>query len=260
MPTIIGLFGTGRLGSAIRHLAASRDGVEVAWAVGREAAPAAPVDVAIDVSVGEAVGEHLAWARRTGTDLVIGATGWDRETTLSDEDERPGISMLLAPNFSLGIALVRRLTGMLGEYAAARGGQDAVDLAVTETHHRHKVDSPSGTALVLREALARGAGARLEDVQTQSLRLGEVIGDHEVSLTSALETISLRHTAHDRDLFADGALTAAVWLAHRPTPGLFTLDDLAEDQLTTLLSLGPDAGEQPAPPTTGRRTSAGARA
>ena len=257
MPLSLGLFGTGRLGSAVRRLADARDDLEVRWAVGREATSDLPaVDVAVDVSTAAAVAGHLTWARRTGTDLVIGATGWDPALVDGDLPVR----VLVAPNFSLGVALLRRLTTVLGGYAAAtrRAGED-VDLAVTETHHRHKVDAPSGTALALREALARGAGTPLEEVQTTSLRLGEVVGDHQVTVATGLETLTLRHTAHDRDLFASGALTAARWLAARPHPGLFTLDDLAEDHLRPLF--GAPAGQpDPDPRAAVRSTTADAHA
>ncbi|MFK5690611.1 4-hydroxy-tetrahydrodipicolinate reductase [Ornithinimicrobium sp. LYQ92] len=230
MPTSIGLLGTGRLGTAVRRLADDRDDVQVAWAVGRGPVPQTPVDVAIDVSTAQAVAGHLDWARRTGTDLVIGTTGWDTDLLSAPET---GIRVLVAPNFSLGVALVSALVRALGGYADTTG--IPTDLAVTETHHRHKVDSPSGTALALRDAVAHGAGQQPDRVQTTSLRLGEVVGDHEVSATSALETISVRHTAHDRDLFAHGALDAALWLAARPAPGTYTLDDLAQTHLRTLL-------------------------
>lgn len=225
MPISVGLLGTGRLGSAIRDAATRRDEATVAWAVGRGTPPPAAVDVAIDVSHADAVGDHLAWARRTGTDLVIGTTGWDPALVGPD----PGVRVLVAPNFSLGVALLRRLAGLLGGYAASVPVE--VDLAVTESHHRHKVDSPSGTALALREALATAAGREVSSVQTTSLRVGSVVGDHEVVAASALETITLRHSAHDRALFADGALTAALWLARRPSPGRYTLDDLADDHI-----------------------------
>lgn len=226
----LGIFGTGRLGTAIRDAAAPRDDVTVSWAVGRDEAPSAAVDIAVEVSLGAAVPDRLGWARATGTPLVIGTTGWDRALL---EDYPAELSVLIAPNFSLGVALVRRLAGVLGGYAAS--APVTTDLAVSETHHRHKVDAPSGTALVLADALAAGAGRPVEAVQTPSLRLGSVIGDHEVVVASALETITLRHSAHDRALYATGALSAAHWLATRPTPGIFTLDDLAEDHLRALL-------------------------
>lgn len=245
----IGLLGTGRLGAAIRDTAAdAADDLEVGFAVGRgadlDALP--PVDVAIDVSSAPAVPSHLAWAGRSGTPVVVGTTGWDPALLARTG---PGQRVLVAPNFSLGVALLRRLADVLGGYAAR--SPVPVDLAVTETHHRHKVDAPSGTAIALRESLARGAGRRIEDVQTTSLRLGEVVGEHEVVVASELETLTLRHAAHRRELFATGALTAARWLADRPTPGTWTLDDLAEDHLRTLL--GVTAGDaapdhHPAPP------------
>lgn len=240
MTTTIGLLGTGRLGSAIRAAADVADDVTVAWAVGRGEVPEGPVDVAIDVSTAAAVGDHLAWAQRTGTPLVIGTTGWDPALV---EDLSPTAGVLVAPNFSVGVALVRRLARVLGGYAAHAPVD--VDLAVTDTHHRHKVDAPSGTALTLREALAEGAGRPLDAVQTTSLRIGSVTGDHEVVAASELETITLRHTAHSRDLFATGALTAARWLTGRPAPGVHTLDDLAEDHLRALLVSSYGQGAQP---------------
>lgn len=230
MTTTIGLLGTGRLGSAIRDAAAAETDLEVGWAVGRGPVPEEPVDVAVDVSTAAAVPAHLAWAQRTGTPIVVGTTGWDPALL---DDLGPGARVLVAPNFSVGVALVRRLARVLGGYAAH--SPVPVDLAVTDTHHRNKVDAPSGTALTLREALAEGAGRPVGAVQTTSLRVGSVVGDHEVVAASELETITLRHSAHGRDLFATGALTAARWLLGRPGPGVHTLDDLAEDHLHALL-------------------------
>ncbi|WP_158288718.1 4-hydroxy-tetrahydrodipicolinate reductase [Ornithinimicrobium flavum] len=234
MPLTLGLLGRGRLATTIGEVAAPRDDVRVAWSVGREGTGAAleAVDVAVDVSAAEAVAGHLAWARTTGTPLVIGTTGWDTDLLAGLGPEQ---RVLVAPNFSLGLALVLRLARVLGGYAVSGLVADEVDLAVTDTHHRHKVDAPSGTALVLRDALAAGAGRDRSTVQTTSLRLGGVVGEHEVVAASALETLTVRHTAHRRDLFATGAVTAARWLAGRTTPGLTTLDDLAEDHLRRLL-------------------------
>lgn len=232
MPLTIGLLGRGRLGAAIRAAVEAGDpqDVRLGWVAGREGPQPQGVDVAIDVSAADALPHHLTWAGETGTPLVVGTTGWEAGVL---DGVTPGQRVLLAPNFSLGVALVRRLARLLGGYAAA--SPVVVDLAVTETHHRHKVDAPSGTALALREALAQGAGRPVEQVQTTSLRLGEVVGDHEVVAASALETLTLGHRAHGRELFATGALTAARWLADRPEPGTYTLDDLAEDHLRSLL-------------------------
>ncbi|MFB9733352.1 4-hydroxy-tetrahydrodipicolinate reductase [Ornithinimicrobium kibberense] len=240
MALSVGLLGTGRLGSAIRAAAASQDDVEVVWAVGRGTSldGLAPVDVAVDVSSADAVAGHLAWARSTGTPLVVGTTGWDPALVPADVD----LPVLVAPNFSLGVALVEQLARALGRYAAHT--PSPVDLAVTDTHHRHKVDAPSGTAVLLREALAEGADADAGQVQTTSLRVGEVVGRHEVVAASALETITLAHEAHDRAVFATGALTAARWLVGRPA-GRWSMADLAAEHLTTLTT--PTTPGAPAP-------------
>lgn len=240
MPLQIGIFGRGRLGSAIAAAAEDQADLEVAWILGRlMPADLAAVDVALEVSQADAVPEHLAWAARTGTNLVIGTTGWDPELlhAAAEEDHgRPAIGILTAPNFSLTVALMRRIALALGRYAALTGG----DLAVTEVHHTGKVDSPSGTALLLRQALVDGSG---QDVQTTSLRLGEVVGRHDVHLTSPVESITLRHEAHSRELFARGALTAARWLHGRS--GTFTFDDLADEVLAPLFDPTPPQKEEP---------------
>ncbi|OLT21956.1 hypothetical protein BJF81_14010 [Ornithinimicrobium sp. CNJ-824] len=255
MPLSVGLLGTGRLGSAIRAAAASQDDVEVVWAVGRGTVldGPAPVDVAVDVSSADAVADHLAWARRTGTPLVVGTTGWDPVLVPADVD----LPVLVAPNFSLGVALVEQLARALGRYAAH--APSPVDLAVTDTHHRHKVDAPSGTAVLLREALVAGTrgdgsggddrGAGPHPVQTTSLRVGEVVGRHEVLAASALETITITHEAHDRAIFAAGALTAARWLVGRPA-GRWSMADLAAEHLTTLAGPASTTGAAGTPPTT----------
>ena len=230
MTTTIGLLGTGRLGASVRDAADASDDLRVSWAVGRGPVPPQPVDVAVDVSAAAAVADHLAWADRTGTPLVVGTTGWDRALLA---DLSPAARVLVAPNFSLGVALLGRLARALGGYAVH--APSPVDLAVTDVHHRAKADAPSGTAIALRQALAEGAGRPVGDVQTTSLRVGAVVGEHEVIASSALETITLRHAAHDRELFASGALTAARWLLGSG-PGVHTLDDLAEDHLQALLA------------------------
>ena len=244
MPLSVGLLGTGRLGTAVRDAAASQDDVEILWAAGRgdRLQDLPPVDVAVDVSRGDAVADHLAWARRTGTPLVVGTTGWDPALVGPDVD----VPVLVAPNFSLGVALVEQLARTLARYAAHSPAP--VDLAVTDTHHRHKVDAPSGTAIVLRDALAGGAGTEPDQVQTTSLRVGEVVGRHEVVAASALETITLSHEAHDRAVFATGALTAARWLVGRG-PGRWSMADLAADHLS--LALSPSTTPSTTPPTPG---------
>lgn len=241
MPLQIGIFGRGRLGSAIAAAAEQADDLEVAWLVGQETTEhLSPVDVALDVSHADGVDDHLRWARATGTDLVIGATGWDpallpiggRDQEVGTDAQHPAIGILTAPNFSLTVALLRRLTLTLGRYAAA--SHEHLDVAVSEVHHTRKVDAPSGTAVLLRNALAEATARPAHDIQTTSLRLGEVVGRHDVHLTGAHESITLTHEAHTRDVFALGALTAARWIHGRR--GTFTFDDLADDVIDPLFS------------------------
>lgn len=240
MPLQIGIFGRGRLGSAIAAAAAEQtDDLHVAWLVGQEAPQdLSPVDVAVEVSHADAVADRIRWAHRNGTDLVIGTTGWtthefDASDALGSGGESPAIGLLTAPNFSLTVALMRRISLALGGYAARTGA----DLAVSEIHHTRKVDAPSGTALLLRDTLAAGAGREAESVQTASLRLGEVVGRHDVHLTSAAESITLTHEAHSREVFALGALTAIRWIHGRR--GSFTFDDLATEVLDPLFRSHP---------------------
>ncbi len=168
---------------------------------------------------------------------VIGTTGFNdaEEDALRKHGER--IAVVKAGNFSLGVNLVAALV----EQAAARLGDDW-DIEVLETHHRHKVDAPSGTALMMGEAAAQGRGKDLKDLQTPPYdgvtgpreagkigfsvrRSGGVIGDHETTFASENEIISLRHTAMDRSIFAHGALKAGLWAVNQP-PGYYNMRDV----------------------------------
>jgi 4-hydroxy-tetrahydrodipicolinate reductase len=232
----IGLFGRGRLGSAI----AAEAGRALAWQVDKGESPAGPVDVAIDASLAEAVEEHLAWALATGTDLVIGATGW----VLPDLEARVAgrIGVLTATNFSLTMALMARLSMVMGRFAALDADRDPYLL---EHHHRLKADAPSGTAKTLAAALMAGCARKTEwtlhapaphQLGIGVIRAGSEFGTHTVGLDAPAEVLTLTHTARSRAPFAQGALAAARWLQGRK--GLFTMDDLASDLLDPLFSFG----------------------
>lgn len=236
MTARIGLFGRGRLGSAILAEA----GGTLAWALDQGEAPDAPVDVAIDASVAGAVEAHLAWALETGTDLVIGVTGW----SLPDLEARVGrrIGVLTATNFSLTVALMARLSTVIGRFAALDPARDPF---LVERHHRLKVDAPSGTARTLAAAVMAGCPRKtawtLGHPEPQQLHVGVVragaeFGTHTVGIDAPSELLELTHTARSRAPFAQGALAAAQWLRGRK--GLFTMDDLAEDLLDPLFRFG----------------------
>lgn len=272
MSLTLGIFGTGRLGALVAQVCADAPGVTVAWNLGRtsadEFAALAPVDVAIDVSHADGVEAHLAWARERDIPLVLGVTGWPAELLEQSSPERaePGThpalpAVLLAPNFSLSLALMRRLTAVIGRYAnpeaagdrGVEGGQG--DLAVFDRHHRGKVDSPSGTALLLADTLREAAGPAGPQVQVAAQRLGQVVGFHQVSYTDGLETVTLSHESHDRSVYAHGALAAARWLdRHRGERGIRTFDEVADDLLTPLFAQ-PAAAETAPPPAAAAQTA-----
>lgn len=229
----IGIFGRGRLGSAVAAAVDVAEDLELSWTVGREETtePAdVPVDVALDLSHADGVPAHLSWAGATGTDLVIGATGWD--PTLLGLVDTQASGVLTAPNFSLSVALMRRLAVVLGRYAEA--SPERADLAVSEVHHTRKADAPSGTAVLLQRALAEGSGLDPDRVQTASLRLGAVVGRHDVHYETPSESILLRHEARTREIYVPGALAAARWLRGRP--GVHSFDDLAAELLDPLFA------------------------
>lgn len=232
----IGLFGRGRLGSAITAEATE----PLAWTVDMGETPSGPADVAIDASVAEAVAGHLDWALATGTDLVIGATGW----SLPDLERRVAgrIGVLAASNFSLTVALMARLATVMGRYAALDPARDPYLL---EHHHRLKADAPSGTAKTLAAAVLAGCPRKTEwtlgtpalhQLNIGVVRAGVEFGTHTVGLDSPSEVLELTHTARSRAPFAQGALTAARWLHGRK--GVFNMDDLAADLLDPLFTFG----------------------
>jgi len=168
---------------------------------------------------------------------IIGTTGFTDEQERQLRTNTDGAVTVKAGNFSLGVNLLRALTKQVAE----RLGPD-FDIEITETHHKHKVDAPSGTALMLGEAAASGRGVDLVDVSERgrdgitgarrqgaigfsSIRTGEVIGEHTVIFGGASERLELTHKANDRRLFADGALVAALW-ARDQAPGFYDMSNV----------------------------------
>ncbi len=236
----IGIFGHGKLGTAVAALAARDRDIDLAWIVDKGEPPGSKVDVALDASAANAVAGHLEWASSTGTDFVIGTTGWDK--AILEGYREAGIGILVSANFSLAVAFMRRAAVAIGRLAAL----DAeVDLAVVERHHKHKADAPSGTAKLLAAALAEGCprydgwvlGAAQEGkVSVSSLRSGAEIGFHEIRLEAAAETLSLAHEAKTRELFAAGALRAMLWIRGRK--GLHRFDELAAELIDPMFAKG----------------------
>jgi 4-hydroxy-tetrahydrodipicolinate reductase len=235
----LGLLGRGRLGSAIRAAAEAEPRVKLIWQIGRETPPADPVDVAIDASHADAVAGHLDWALAHGIALVIGVTGWQQGDLAAKVGQRCGV--MVAPNFSLTVALLGRLSLILGRYATLTGG----DPYLIEHHHRAKADAPSGTALRLAAQIMLGCprkreavlgSPRPEQLSIGVVRAGSEFGMHLVGVDWPEEVVELRHTARSRAVFGTGAVRAALWLHGKR--GLFHFDDLAAELLDPLFHLG----------------------
>lgn len=195
-------------------------------------------DVAIDFSAPDVALDHIHRYCFWGLDAVVGTTGWyDDAGKVADWVEEGQNGLLYAPNFSLGVAaLVRALRGALPLLERL----EEYDPYVHEVHHTGKVDSPSGTALLLAETVVEGLSrkSRIEPetqhgridadaLHVASTRAGAVFGEHTVGFDSEYDQLTFRHVAKGRQSFAAGAVRAAEWVAGRT--GLFTLDDLLAD-------------------------------
>jgi 4-hydroxy-tetrahydrodipicolinate reductase len=254
---------TGRMGASLLRCLPEFEGLQLVAAVGRAGSPhlgqdaaiaaglppcgtrltadlAAALDAAdvvIDFSTVAATAAHLHACLVAQRPLVLGTTGLT--DTLQAELVRAAgrIPLLVAANTSLGVALLAELV-----QRAAAALPESFDIEILEAHHRAKVDAPSGTALLLGAAAARGRGGRPDTVPVvhgpgspgprppgqlgyASVRGGDVVGEHEVLFLGAGERLSLGHVATDRSVFARGALSAAEWLARQP-PGRYQMRDL----------------------------------
>lgn len=199
----------------------------------------ARADVVIDFTTPSAsVDLARASAERAGPALVIGSTGFQPQDLAAIDEAALAIPIVRSGNYSLGLNL---LVGLV-EQAARALPPEAWDIEVLEQHHRRKVDAPSGTALMLAEAAARGRGIELAAAERRArdgvtgprkageigfavLRAGGIVGEHSVTFAAEDEILTLAHSARNRSLFARGAVEAARWVAGRP-PGLYDMQDV----------------------------------
>jgi 4-hydroxy-tetrahydrodipicolinate reductase len=253
----------GRLGSAILKAASARDiklvaglvrpgsgaaGMDLGAFMGRSdidlratddlETAVKDADVLIDVSTAAAAAEHATkMAARGGPALIVGATGFEEDEEEAILAASKKIPIVKAQNFSLGVTLLSAFV----EKAASVLGEDW-DIEIVEMHHRAKRDAPSGTALLLGEAAARGRGVEFSEKAVRArqgmtgpraagsigfatLRGGGIVGDHEVRFAGTDEMLTFEHRAMERGLFAKGALVAARWIKGRK-PGLYDMRDV----------------------------------
>ena len=194
-------------------------------------------DVIVDFTVPKCTLEILKIASRLKKRVVIGTTGFNQSQEIIIKKYSKKIPILKAGNMSLGVNLLMYLT----EIASGSLGDNYLS-KVFEIHHKHKKDYPSGTALMLGKGIADGKNKNIynligkkflnkksfpfgKKINFNSIRKGEIIGEHEVKFSSGKEIITLNHEAFDRTLYSDGALTASKWLMKKK-PGLYSMRDL----------------------------------
>jgi 4-hydroxy-tetrahydrodipicolinate reductase len=233
-PLRLALFApAGRMGRAIAEAALDDGAVEIVTG----AQDGDQADVLVDFSAPAALQASLAQAVMAGTPLLLGTTGLDAGVDAEIAEAARDIAVLRAANTSLGVALMCDLVER-----AARVLGDGWDIEIVEMHHRLKADAPSGTALALGEAAARGRGVDLDShsergrngtglvrapgsIGFASLRGGTVAGDHDVIFAGPDERLILSHRAETRAIFARGAIAAARFLKGKPA-GLYSMADV----------------------------------
>ncbi len=195
------------------------------------------VDCLIDFTRPEGTLSHLEVCRRLGVHMVVGTTGFSTEGKLAIQDGSRDIPIVFAPNMAVGVNLVFRLLDV-----AARVLNEGYDVEISEAHHRHKVDAPSGTALRMGEVVASALGRDLAEcavygregytgprkettIGFATVRAGDIVGDHTVLFAGTGERIEITHKAGSRTPYAAGALRAARFMKGK-TRGLFDMQDV----------------------------------
>ena len=224
MPMHLLVLGAGKTGSLVAEVGRER-GHQVRALTSRDNPGGAAlvrdklqgVDVVIDFTTPHAVVENIGACARAGAAMVVGTTGWYGELPrIRELVEKSGIGFLWASNFSIGVNVFFDVA-----QAAAIALKQGYSGAIEERHHAQKKDKPSGTAVVLQKILKEKSGTELE---ITSVREGDIVGTHIITLSSAGDTLTLVHEAHSRRGFAEGAVRAAEWLAGKK--GFFDFKDV----------------------------------
>ena len=194
-------------------------------------------DVIIDFSTPKASLEILNYAKKFKKKVVIGTTGFNSKQNNLIKNYSRKIAIFKSGNMSLGINLLEYIVSIFSKKVPSN-----YQIGISDDHHKRKVDYPSGTALMLANAVSKGKNKNLESIKGKMFlnksgslqknkinffisRKGNTIGKHSVNFNNKIENIELKHTAFSRDLFADGALNAAVWISKRNN-GLFNMQDM----------------------------------
>lgn len=230
----IALIGYGKMGHAIEELAGTR-GHEVVCTIDNAEELAAKAqqlneaDVAIEFTMPSVAAGNIRYCIENDIAIVCGTTGWyDNYYELATLCHKRNGAMLTATNFSIGMNIMFALNERLAQLMSLR---DEYSVDITETHHIHKLDAPSGTAITLKEQIMAnretGNGEQRAEIPITSIREGEVPGTHTVRYQSEIDTITITHEAHSRKGLALGALLAAEFLNGKK--GVYTMKDVVND-------------------------------
>ena len=194
-------------------------------------------NVIIDFSRPEASMEVLKYAKKLKKNIVIGTTGFTKKQNNLIKNYSKKIAIFKSGNMSLGINLLEYIVNILSKKIP-----NNYDIGINDNHHKKKIDYPSGTALMLANAISKGKNKNLESMKGKIFlnkkgnlqknkinffitRKGNTVGKHSVLFNNKIENIELKHTAYSRELFADGALNAAIWI-RKKNRGLFNMQDM----------------------------------
>jgi 4-hydroxy-tetrahydrodipicolinate reductase len=176
-------------------------------------------DVLIEFTNPQSTVEHLLAAVKYKKAAVIGTTGLDQQQLQAIKQASSQIPIIFSPNMSLGVNLLFRLVKQAAEKLTGYTAD------ISEAHHMHKKDKPSGTAKRLAELIKQSWGCRDKQIKIDSTREGEIIGDHQVRFSGPEDQIIIKHSAKTRDIFAQGALAAARFIV-KQAPGLYDMQDV----------------------------------
>ena len=229
----IALFGYGKMGKMLEKLGSARGHsfpMKIDVNTNTSELDFSTIDVAIDFSTPDAAFANIKWCFEQGVPVISGTTGWlDRYQEALNLCQKQNGAFIYASNFSLGVNIFFELNKKL---ARMMKNLDDYQVSMEEIHHIHKLDAPSGTAITLAEGIienSKYSGWKLEsasenEVFISAKREGEVPGTHVINYNSPVDAIEIKHTAHNREGFALGALIAAEWIKDKK--GVFSMKDV----------------------------------
>jgi 4-hydroxy-tetrahydrodipicolinate reductase len=264
MQSIVVTGADGRMGRALIEAVCETDGVTLSGAVVKSDSPFKGFDAGeligrpklnvvvtdnfesavnaestvIDFTAPIATLSHLETAKTVGCKMIIGTTGFSDDELTQLQSYQNSVAMVFAGNYSVGVNLTLQLLRTAAKIVGANS-----DVEIIEAHHKHKVDAPSGTALMMGEAVADGLDVALKDVAVfaregitgarekgsigfSAIRGGDIVGEHTVMFASEGERVEITHKASSRQTFARGAVRAAKWLEEKNSTGLFSMEDV----------------------------------